>query len=85
MCLAVPSRILEIHTDRAKADFGGVHRTISIQLMPDVKVGDYVLVHTGFAIGKVDPKEAELTLKLVSKMGDLSPVRLLKPDQWGKE
>ncbi len=78
MCLAVPSKILEIQDDRAKADFGGVHRTISLQLMPDVRVGDYVLVHTGFAIGKVDPGEARLTLELVSKMGDLSPSRLLE-------
>ena len=85
MCLAVPSKIMEITEDRAKVDFGGVHRTISLQLMPDVKVGDYVLVHTGFAISKVDPEEARLTLKLVSKMGDLSPSRLLRSEQGNKE
>ncbi len=85
MCLAVPSKIIEINNNRAKADFGGVHRTISVQLLPGVKVGDYVLVHTGFAIGKVDPEEARLTLKLVSKMGDLSPSRLLRSEQRSKE
>jgi len=64
MCLAVPARIMEITGDRAIADFGGVKREIAISLLEDVKVGDYVIVHTGFAIETLDEEEAVETLRL---------------------
>jgi len=64
MCLAVPARITEITGDRAIADFGGVKREIAISLLEDVKVGDYVIVHTGFAIETLDEEEAVETLRL---------------------
>ena len=64
MCLAVPARILEINGDRAVADFGGVKREIMVNLLSCVKVGDYVIVHTGFAIEILDEKEALETLRL---------------------
>ena len=61
MCLAVPGKITEIDKDRKHAivDFGGSRRKINIMLTPDVKVGDYVLVHAGFAIQKMNAKDAE--------------------------
>jgi len=63
MCLAVPSRIIEINDTVAKVDVDGVIRETSIMLMDDVKIGDYVIVHAGFAINKVDEEAALKTLE----------------------
>ncbi len=72
MCLAVPAKILEITPDQlAAVDFGGVQRVISVQLLPEAKVGDYVLIHTGFAIGVIDPEEARITLEMLTEMEQL--------------
>ncbi|MBO8181849.1 MAG: HypC/HybG/HupF family hydrogenase formation chaperone [Archaeoglobus sp.] len=59
MCLAIPARIEEIEFPIARVDFGGTKKEIRIDLLPDVQVGDYVLVHVGFAIQKVERSEAE--------------------------
>ena len=64
MCLAVPAQIIELKGDRAIADFGGVKREVMVSLLENVKVGDYVIVHTGFAIETLDEKEALETLRL---------------------
>ncbi len=64
MCLAIPARIILIEENKATVDFGGVTRVISLALLPETVVGDYVLVHTGYAIQKVDREEAEKTLDL---------------------
>lgn len=63
MCLAVPARVIEVNGDLAKADFGGVIREVNVSLV-DAKVGDYILVHAGYAIQVIDEKEAEETLEL---------------------
>ncbi len=68
MCLAVIAKILQIDGVMAEASFGGVRRSISLQLLPEAQVGDYVLVHTGFAIAVVDPAEAEATLALLNQV-----------------
>jgi hydrogenase expression/formation protein HypC len=70
MCLAIPGKIIEIEKNVAKAEVGGVLREISLDLCPEVSVGEYVLIHTGFAIQKVDEKEAVETLELLKKMAD---------------
>ncbi len=70
MCLAIPGKIVEIQGNMAKVDVGGLSRDISLDLCPDVSVGEYVLVHTGFAIQKVDETEAEETLDLLRKMAE---------------
>jgi hydrogenase expression/formation protein HypC len=70
MCLAIPARIKSIKGEEAVADIEGVTRAISIQLTPDVKVGDYVLLHTGYAINVIDADEAEETLKLLREMAE---------------
>lgn len=70
MCLGIPGRVIEIEKNVAKVDVGGVLREISIDLCPDVSIGEYVLIHTGFAIQKVDEKEAEGTLDLLRKMAE---------------
>ena len=74
MCLAVPVKIVTINGSEAEVDFGGVKRRVSIVLTPDVKVGDYVLLHTGYAITVIDEAEAEQTLKLFEEMAQLDEV-----------
>ncbi len=64
LCLAVPAKILEIAGEKAIADFGGVRREINVRLLDHVSVGDYVIVHTGFAIEILDPSEAVETLRM---------------------
>jgi len=69
MCLALPARVAErIGPDEALVDLGGVRKRISIALVPEARVGDYVIVHVGYAIGLLDPEEAAATLKLFAEM-----------------
>jgi len=77
MCLAVPGKVISIEESienspkMAQVDFAGVVQNICIDWLPDVKVGEYVIVHVGFALNKIDEKDAEETLKLLREMGDL--------------
>ena len=68
MCLAIPAQITAIDGQQAEADVGGVSRRVSIFLTPDVNVGDYVLLHTGYAINTIDEAEARETLKLLQEL-----------------
>lgn len=68
MCLAVPARVTAINGEEAVLDYGGVTRKANISMLSDVKVGDYVLVHVGYAISKMDEEEALETLKLWDEM-----------------
>ncbi|OGO06332.1 MAG: hydrogenase assembly protein HypC [Chloroflexi bacterium RBG_13_57_8] len=68
MCLAIPALIKSIDGQQAVADIEGVTRDISLQLTPEAKVGDYVLLHTGYAISIIDAEEAEETLKILREM-----------------
>lgn len=71
MCLALPSLVTEIlPDDQAKVSLGGVTKTISLALVADVQPGDYVIVHVGYALTKVDPAEAEKTLALFAEMAE---------------
>jgi hydrogenase expression/formation protein HypC len=74
MCLAIPVRIVSIDGDEAETDIGGVRRRVSIAFTPEARVGDYVLLHTGYAITVVDEAEAEETLKLLEEIASLSEV-----------
>lgn len=68
MCLAIPAKITELmENNMAMADVGGVSHTISLSLVEDVKLGDYVIVHVGFALSKMDPEEAARTLELFAE------------------
>jgi hydrogenase expression/formation protein HypC len=73
MCLAIPALIKSISGQQAVADVEGVTRDISLQLTPEAKVGDYVLLHTGYAISIIDPEEAAETLKLLREMAEAGP------------
>ena len=68
MCLAIPALVKSIEGYLAEVDIDGVTRQVSIQLTPDVKVGDYVLLHTGYAINVIDEVEAEETLKILKEL-----------------
>ncbi len=73
MCLAIPGRILEIVDESnrlAKVDVAGVQRTVNVGLLDDAGVGDWVLIHVGFALSKVDEEEAAATLSLLQEMGE---------------
>ncbi len=73
MCLAIPVRVIALTDgDQAVADLGGVKKEISLALVEGVAVGDYVIVHVGYAISKLDPEEAQRTLALFKQMGELS-------------
>lgn len=73
MCLALPARVCALADDgNAVVELGGVRKTISVALVPDAVVGDYVIVHVGHAIGKVDPDEAARTLALLAEMEAIS-------------
>lgn len=70
MCLAIPAKIVEIaEGDQAIVDLGGVRKDVSLALVEDVKVGDYVIVHVGYALTRLDPEEAEKTLALMAEAG----------------
>lgn len=73
MCLAVPVRIVSIEGGEAETEIAGVRRRVSLALTPEAKVGDYVLLHTGYAIGVIDEAEAEETLKLLEEIASLTP------------
>jgi len=72
MCLAIPGRIIEMVDEAngiAKVDVSGVRRNVNIALLDGARVGDYVLIHVGFALSRVDEKEAELTLRTLQELG----------------
>lgn len=73
MCLAIPAQIVELRDgDNALVDLAGVKKEISLALVEGVAIGDYVIVHVGYALNKLDPEEAAKTLKLFAEMGELA-------------
>ena len=72
MCIAIPALIKSIEDKEAKVEIGGITRRISLWLTPEAEVGDYVLLHTGYAINILDQEEAEETLKLLEEIAGLA-------------
>jgi hydrogenase expression/formation protein HypC len=74
MCLAVPAKVVAIDaaTDVATVSLGGVSKQISLALVEGVDIGDYVLIHVGYALNKISPEEAERTLELIAAAGLLA-------------
>jgi hydrogenase expression/formation protein HypC len=70
MCLATPAKIKSINNDKAIADFGGIEKRISLGILSGVKKGDFVLVHAGFAIGKVEKQQAEDIHRALKELDD---------------
>lgn len=82
MCLAVPGKIVEMIGDdpatrRARVDFGGIEKQVQLAFVPDAGLGDYVLVHVGFALSRIDEAEARKVFAYLSEMdalaGELDP------------
>ncbi|MBV9876503.1 MAG: HypC/HybG/HupF family hydrogenase formation chaperone [Verrucomicrobia bacterium] len=81
MCLAIPGKLIEISHDlqgvrMGKANFGGIVKQVCLEYTPEAQAGDYVLVHVGFALGKVDEEEAVRTYKLLEEMNQLSELEV---------
>jgi hydrogenase expression/formation protein HypC len=75
MCLAVPAEIIRLEPDeRAVVSLGGIRKTVSIALTPDVAPGDYVILHVGYALSKIDEDEARRTLELLAAEGAVAEV-----------
>ncbi len=72
MCLALPAEVVSIDRDKETAvvALGGVKKEISVALLDELSIGDFVLVHVGFALHKVSPEEAERTLKMIEEAGE---------------
>jgi hydrogenase expression/formation protein HypC len=85
MCLAVPGKVLDVEdrdlTRMAKVDFGGVVKDVCLAYLPDIQVGDYTIVHVGFAIQKLDEASALETLALFESLGIMDEEF---GDQWGR-
>ena len=73
MCLAIPGKLLSLDRDSSPAmgevSFGGIRKKVCLEWVPEVRVGDYVIVHVGFAISTVDEEEAVETLRMLEEMG----------------
>ncbi len=70
MCLAIPALITSINDKEAEVEVGGISRRISLWLTPEARVGDYVLVHTGYAINVLDQEQAEETLEILREIAE---------------
>ena len=75
MCLSIPAKVISIEGELARVSVGGTEYEASLQMVEDVNIGDYILLHTGFAIQKISPEDAEETLKLFQEFEELN-VRL---------
>lgn len=74
MCLAIPGKVLEISGPRAKVDFNGIQRTVTVALLPNVEVGKYVIVHAGCAISVMDEAEARKSLEAFEEIDAMGEV-----------
>jgi len=83
MCLAIPGRVIEIYEERGlrmgRVDFGGTIKKACLHHLPEAGLGDYVLVHVGFALSRVDPEEAERTYKFLEELDQLDDLKVAEP------
>jgi hydrogenase expression/formation protein HypC len=80
MCLAIPGKVIEVLEDHgglrmARVDFVGTVRRVCLEHLPEAGLGDYVLVHVGFALSRVDPEEAERTYQFLAELGQLDELQ----------
>jgi hydrogenase expression/formation protein HypC len=85
MCLAIPGKVIDITEDSngvrmAKANFGGVVKQVCLEYTPDVQLGEYVLVHVGFALGKVDEEQAANTYHVLEELRQLDELNSTDPE-----
>ncbi|MEZ5576068.1 MAG: HypC/HybG/HupF family hydrogenase formation chaperone [Candidatus Competibacteraceae bacterium] len=73
MCLAIPAQVIElVDIEHAVVNMGGVRKTISTALVDDLQIGDYVIVHVGYALNRLDPEEAAETLRLIAEFSEVA-------------
>lgn len=80
MCLAIPGKVVSISGDdpltrMGRVDFSGIVKEASLAFVPEVKIGDYVIVHVGFALSKVDEEEAQKVFQYLKQMGELAELK----------
>ena len=85
MCLGVPGKILSVEQNAmgmamGKVSFGGVTKEVCLAYLPDVGVGEYVIVHVGFAISRISEEEAQETFKLLAQLGELGELDVPQPE-----
>jgi hydrogenase expression/formation protein HypC len=85
MCLGIPGKLVEVHKQddlpMGKVEFGGILKDVCLAYTPEAEVGDYVLVHVGFAISRIDQSEAEETMRFLEEIGEAGDEsRMTKPD-----
>ena len=85
MCLGVPGKVVEIHENAVgmtmgKVDFAGIVKEVCLAYVPDVQIGEYVIVHVGFAISKVEEEEAMEVFKFLKEMDELAELDIPQPD-----
>ena len=89
MCLAIPGKILTTEGEEmlrsARVDFGGVVREVNLAYVPEANVGDYVIVHVGFAISKVDEDEAQRVFQYLKEMGEFGELAELRVEEPTKQ
>lgn len=76
MCLGIPGKVIEIYTTQGqkmgRVDFGGVVKETCLEYVPEIEIGNFTIIHVGFAISRIDPEEAERTLAILQEMDVLS-------------
>jgi hydrogenase expression/formation protein HypC len=85
MCLGVPGRVIEISQHETgmkmgRVDFGGITKEVCLECIPDIAIDEYVIVHVGFAISKVDEDEAAEVFRYLEAMGELAELNVPQPD-----
>ncbi|MEH6473899.1 MAG: HypC/HybG/HupF family hydrogenase formation chaperone [Halopseudomonas sp.] len=79
MCLAIPVRIEQLlDDDTALADIGGVKKEVNVALIDDLTIGDYVILHVGYALNKIDPEEAAKTLAMFAELDDAAKLESIE-------
>ncbi len=73
MCLAIPAKIIELEDEMATVEVGGVRRRVSCLMVPDLKLGDYVITHAGFALHKVEEADALASIELLRDLTNMVP------------
>ena len=85
MCLAIPGKIIETHLEHsmrmAKVQFGGISKRICLEYVPEAQIGDYVLVHVGFALARIDEEEAKRVFEMLQGIGGLEELNEPPPER----
>jgi hydrogenase expression/formation protein HypC len=80
MCLGIPGKVVDTYTEHdvlmGKVDFGGVFKRVCLEHVPETKIGEYVLVHVGFALSKIDEDEARQVFEFLDKMNQLDELKV---------